>query len=167
MTRHLYLLRHAESAEKQAGQSDKERSLTPRGMREAVVIGTYLYQQNINVDAVLTSVAERAQDTARYVANAMKIDLEKITITEEIYEASSRTFFQFLSALDDKFHTILIIGHNPVISYVAEYVTQSEIGDMATGGLATIKFNISSWKEVTQGNGSLENYVSPSMLDNN
>jgi len=164
MTRHLYLLRHAESAEKQSGQSDKDRSLTPRGLRECVVIGSYLYQQNISLDCILTSTAQRAEDTARFLADAMKMDTERISVVEELYEASSRTFFQFLSGLDDRFNTILIVGHNPVITYVTEYLTQSEIGDMATGGLAAIKFNIHSWKEVSQGNGELENYTHPGIL---
>jgi phosphohistidine phosphatase len=31
-------------------------------------------------------------------------------------------------------------------------------------GLAIIKFNINSWKEVSQGNGELQNYVYPGML---
>ncbi len=45
MHRYLYLLRHAESKEKQVGQDDHERKLTPRGMREALLIGTYLFKE--------------------------------------------------------------------------------------------------------------------------
>jgi len=164
MTRHLYLLRHAESAEKQSGQSDKERSLTPRGLRECVIVGTYLHQQNISFDCILTSEAQRAQDTARFVADAMKMDVGKIMTTEELYEASSRTFFQFLTTIDDRFNTVLIVGHNPVITYVAEYLTQAEIGDMATGGLVVVKCNVPAWKTLSQGNGELEYYTHPGII---
>ena len=64
MQRYLYLLRHAESKEKQVGQDDHERKLTPRGMREAALIGTYLYKEKTTIDIIISSTAERAKATA-------------------------------------------------------------------------------------------------------
>lgn len=167
MPRYLYLLRHAESQEKQVGQDDRDRRLTPRGMREALLMGTYLFKEKATVDLVISSSAERAKLTAGLVVDGMKWDHKDIVLSDEIYEASSRTFFQFLTKLDDNHKHILCIAHNPVISYVAEYLTKEEIGDMAPGGLAMIKFNIASWQEVSQGNGALENYIYPEMLSSN
>jgi phosphohistidine phosphatase len=63
MLRYLYLIRHAESKEKQVGQSDQERVLTPRGMREALLIGTYLYKEKATFDSIICSPAERAKAT--------------------------------------------------------------------------------------------------------
>ena len=164
MPRYLYLLRHAESSEKQHGQSDKERELTSRGVREALLIGTYLYKENISFDTVFCSVAVRAKATAGLIADAMKFSIEKIVEQEALYDASTRTFFQFISQLNDHEQTILCVAHNPSISYLAESLTKAEIGDMPPGGLAIIKFNIHSWKEVSQGNGELQNYIYPGML---
>ncbi len=166
MIRYLYLIRHAESKEKQVGQNDQERVLTPRGMREAMLIGTYLYKEKAAFDSIICSTAERAKATAGLLVDGLKLEENKITFSEEIYEASSRTFFQFLSGLNDDHHRIMCISHNPVISYVAEYLTKEEIGDMAPGALAIIRFNIDSWKEVAAGNGELENYIYPEMLNN-
>jgi phosphohistidine phosphatase len=164
MPRYLYLVRHAESREKQHNELDKERELTARGVREALLIGTYLFKENTALDAVICSVAIRAKVTASLIADAMKFNSEKITEQEALYEASTRTLFQFVSQLDDQYHNVLCIAHNPSISYLAESFTKSEIGDMPAGGLAIIKFNIQSWKEVSQGNGELYNYVYPGML---
>lgn len=167
MPRYLYLLRHAESKEKQIGQDDQDRKLTPRGMREALLMGTYLYKEKAKIDVIISSPAERARATAGLVVDGLKWDHKNIVFSEELYEASSRTFFQFLSTLNDTQNHIMCIAHNPVISYVAEYLTKEEIGDMAPGSLATIKFNISTWKDVGEGNGELENYIYPEMLNNN
>ena len=164
MPRYLYLLRHAESTEKQPGESDKERDLTPVGVREALLIGNYLLKENTSFDQVLSSPAQRADATARLIADAMKFDAERISKQEALYEASTRTLFQFILQLDDQCQTVLCIGHNPSISYLAESVTKAEIGDMPSGGLAIIKFNIHSWKEVSQGNGELQNFIYPKML---
>jgi phosphohistidine phosphatase len=166
MLRYLYLIRHAESKEKQVGQNDQERVLTPRGMREALLIGTYLYKEKATFDSILCSPAERAKATAGLVIDGLKLEDDKITFSEELYDASSRTFFQFLSELNDDHRRILCISHNPVITYIAEYLTKEVIGDMAPGSLAIIRFNINSWKEVAAGNGELENYIYPEMLNN-
>jgi phosphohistidine phosphatase len=77
MPRYLYLLRHAESSEKLPGQPDKERELTSRGIREAILVGSYLYKENISFDTVLCSIAERAKATANLMSDAMKFKTEK------------------------------------------------------------------------------------------
>ena len=164
MPRYLYLLRHAESSEKLPGQPDKERELTSRGIRETILVGSYLLKENASFDAVLCSVATRAIQTANFMADAMKFENEVIIEKEDLYEASTRTFFQFISQLNDDHQTVLCIAHNPAITYLAESLTKAEIGDMPPCGLAIIKFNVSSWKEVSQGNGELQNYVHPGML---
>jgi len=166
MPRFLYLLRHSQSADKQMGQRDLERELTPDGVKQSLMMGTWLFRQNIFPDIILSSTAERAKATAGLVADTLKLDIDKIQLQEDLYDASTRTFFQFVTQLEDQFQHILCVAHNPVISYVAEYLTKAEIGDMPPAGLAVIKFNIQSWKDVGEGNGELMNYVNPQMLDN-
>lgn len=164
MPKYLYLLRHAQSVEKQLRDQDKDRELTPTGVKESIQIGAYMLQENLPLDIIIASSAVRAQATAQFAAEAMKFDIEKILLLDELYDASVRTFFEFVTQLDEQYNCVLCVGHNPVISYLAEYLTKAEIGDMATAGLANIKFNISLWKEVSQGNGELVRYVSPAMI---
>jgi phosphohistidine phosphatase len=164
MSRHLYLLRHAESKEKQLHENDKDRALSSRGIKEALMIGTYLFKQNTDLDIIMSSTASRALTTANLVADALKIDSDKISPQEDLYDASPRTFLHFVSQLDDDNKNVMCVGHNPTISYLAEHFTKSEIGDMVPGGLSIITFNIKSWKEVSEGNGELERYVFPEML---
>ena len=164
MPRYLYLLRHAESASKQLHENDKDRELSSRGIKEALMIGTYLFKQNTPLNIIMSSTAARALTTANLVADALKIDTEKISAQEELYDASPRTFLQFVSQLDDDYQHVMCVAHNPTISYLAELFTKSEIGEMAPGGLCIISFDIKSWKEVSQGNGELVQYIFPDML---
>jgi len=167
MLRYLYLLRHAQSADKQMGQQDLTRELTPVGVKQSLLIGTYLFKQNTSLNCILTSVAERAKATAGLVGDALKLDPDKIILEEELYDASTRTFFKFLTQQEDHYQHLMCVGHNPAISYIAEYLTRAEVGDMPPAGLAIIKFNLKSWKDVNQGNGELIQYVTPEMLDSN
>lgn len=164
MTRYLYLLRHAQSADKQINERDHDRELTPEGIKQSIRIGSYLAKHVINIDAIMCSTAERAKATANLIADTLKFDPEKIFFQEELYDASTRTFFQFISHLSDDYQSIMCVAHNPTITYLAEYFTKAEIGDVSPAGLVMIKFNQSSWKEVSQGNGELMRYVNPATL---
>jgi phosphohistidine phosphatase len=164
MPRYLYLLRHAQSAEKQIGQSDRDRELVPDGVKQSLLIASYLRDQKIKLDIIMCSVAERAKATAGLISDALKFDLEKISVQDDLYEASTRTFFQFVTQLEDHLQHVMCVAHNPAISYLAEYFSKAEIGEMAPGGMAVLRFDINSWKEVSQGNGELLHYVYPEML---
>jgi phosphohistidine phosphatase len=166
MPKHLYLLRHGASAEKQTGQSDKERLLTPQGTRETLLIGGYLIKQKIMPGIIVTSTAERARTTAGLIADAMKVDPDDVLLEEELFQASTRTFLELINGLDDAHTHVMCVGHNPTISYLAEYVTKAEIGDMAPAGLAIIRFNCNSWKDAGPDKGELISYISPQMLIN-
>lgn len=166
MPRFLYLLRHAQSADKQLNERDHERELTPTGIRQALTLGTYLQKQSTIVDVIMCSTAERTKATANLVADVLKLNSEKILLQEELYEASTRTFFNFVTQLADDYDHVMCVAHNPGITYLAEYFTRAEIGDMAMAGLAIIQFDVPSWKEVSQGNGELVVYVHPEMINN-
>lgn len=166
MPRFLYLLRHAQSADKQLNERDHDRELTPLGVKQALTLGTYLQKQSTIIDVIMCSTAERTKATANLVADVLKLNPEKILLQEELYEASTRTLFNFIGQLADDYQHVLCVGHNPAITYLAESLTKSEIGDMSMAGLAMIQFNIQSWKEVSQGNGELITYIHPEMLNN-
>ncbi len=164
MPRYLYLLRHAESNSKKLNEIDKERSLSSRGVKEALMMGAYLFKKKTPLNIIMSSSALRALTTASLIIDSLKIDSDKISPQDDLYEASPRTFRQFVSQLDDDHQHVMCVAHNPTISYMAEFFTASEIGDMAPGGLCIIKFNIDSWNGVSQGNGELERYLFPDML---
>lgn len=164
MVRWLYLMRHAQSADKQHSQHDKDRELTATGMREAATIGHFLKKNNYDVDLIISSAARRAESTATVIHGILNLQSE-ITINEELYEASVRNLMETVTHLDDDFKNILIIGHNPYVSYFAEHLTKAEIGNMETAGLVSIRFEISKWEEATEDIGSFENYIHPSIIE--
>ena len=162
----LYLLRHAQSADKQQGQSDIERELTPRGIQEAAIIGSFLKKDGYQPEIIVSSTANRAKSSSSIIADALQIDHDQILHEGELYEASPRTILSIINNFDDDHKSILIVGHNPSISYLAEYLTKAEIGDMQTGGIAILEFNLTTWSQVEEGKGDLLHYTFPAEVSN-
>jgi phosphohistidine phosphatase len=163
MPKFLYLMRHAQSEEKQPQQHDKDRELTPTGVKETLQISALLNQKNISLDALYTSTATRSVSTAQLISDAVRLDTEKVFRDDELYNASVRTFLEFLNNVDDQYQHVLCIGHNPVVSYLAEYLTKAEIGELPTAGIVFIRFNF-SWKELNEGKAELAEYTNPRNL---
>jgi len=142
-----------------------DRELTPVGTKQTFRLGAYLHREKIQPDVIYCSNAMRARTTAQLISDTIKLDVEKIIPDEELSQASVRTFFEFISQLDDAYNRVMCVGHNPAISYLAEYLTDAEIGVMQPAGMAAIKLKIDSWKNLEKGIGEMMQYVSPEMLD--
>lgn len=165
MPKTLYLLRHAQSVERQAGQPDLDRELTPVGTKETFQIGAFLHREKIQPDVIYCSSAERARMTAQLISDTIKLDVEKIIPDEELSQASVRTFLEFVTQLDNAYDSVMCVGHNPAISYLAEYLTDAETGMLPTAGLVAIRLDVGSWQNVEKGCGEVTFTITPGMLD--
>ena len=164
MPRYLYLLRHAQSADKQVGQTDKDRELTPSGMKQSIRIAGFLLQQKTFPDIVFCSSAERAKSTAGFIVDALKLRADQLILIDQLYEASIRTLLQTVAQFEDNLHHVLCVAHNPGLSYFAEYLTKSEVGELVPAGMAIIQLNINSWQDVDGAEGVLINYIDPDQI---
>jgi phosphohistidine phosphatase len=164
MERYLYLMRHAQSADKQPGQTDKERELTVQGLRESIKIGAWLYNEKINPDVIVSSTATRAKATAGLLLDTLKLMPEKIQLNDELYDASVRTFLREITQLEDTLNHVICVGHNPAISYLAEYLTKAEIGDLPPAGLVVIQFEILLWQKIGEGSGKFIKLITPEIV---
>jgi phosphohistidine phosphatase len=161
MAKHLYLLRHAEAASKEARQDDKTRELAQAGVKDSLHMGAWFREQNFHFDLLASSSAVRAEQTASLVAEGMKLDHPRILLEDVLFDASVRQFLDYVNNIEDAYQHVLIVGHNPVISYLAEYLTKADMGDMVAGSVAIIKFDKNSWRDVGEETGHLVNYVTP------
>ena len=155
----LYLMRHAKAAARESRQDDKTRELTQAGVKDSVVVGTALRERNVAFDLIIASSAARTEETACLVAEAMNYDLNRILLADELYDASVRQFLEYVNNMEDAYNHVLIVGHNPTISYLAEYLTKADIGDMSTAGVAIINFDLGSLKLVSENTGVLEEAI--------
>lgn len=156
MVNKLYLVRHAQAANSTG--SDFQRPLTGEGERVARHLGKWMDQQELSIDLIISSTALRAKSTAAHIDES----LGKGSIKEdpELYEASVRTFLRAVNGIPAECANVLMVAHNPAITYLAEYLTGSAVVGMEPGSLAMIKLEV-AWEEVGEKSGSLERYVAP------
>ena len=165
MKRSLLLLRHARAFEKLNDQKDIDRELHSVGLQNATRMGINFEKKKLQFDIILTSPAARAKKTAELVAEQIKFDVAKIHTNPEIYEASVRTLLQVINNLKNEWTKVLLVGHNPAISYLAEYITNAEVGNIDTCGVVSIEFNKQKWSEISEGSGDLISYEYPDLLN--
>lgn len=151
MVRNLYLLRHGRAAHG-FDMADIDRPLIPTGIAQLTDLGAYMKIKGFNPDKIYCSAAKRTRETAKVITEQIGYS-KPVEYRDEIYEASVKTLFDLVVNCDDAFETVLIIGHNPGVSYLYDYLTESSFGDMTPGELVKIQFENLSWKEVSQGLG--------------
>ena len=158
-------MRHAKAAPREMRQDDKSRELTSEGVKQSRHMGAWFQEKNIRFDLVVSSSAARAEETARLVLEGMNTESPRMIEEDVLYEASVRHFLEYVNNIEDGYERVLIVGHNPTISYLAEYLTKAHIGDMSTGSVVVISFDLSSWKLVTENRGVMERYLKPEHLN--
>lgn len=164
MHRSLYIMRHAQAEDVHGDLHDKDRELTAKGQQEALLMGTQLAKQGINPEYIYSSVANRTKQTAMLISDVLKINLENVIEEEELYNSSIRSYLNFINQIDSSIRSVLLVGHNPTVSYLAEYLTNAEIGSMPTAGLCLLQISVSSWKEVGKDSASLLEFIYPEQL---
>lgn len=164
MAKYLYLVRHAKTQQESVDGRDFTRELADRGYRDASLVGDYCKQHGLKLDMMISSSAARALTTAELLAEQLEYPVDKIHANEELYMASVRTFLQVVNQLKNTWESVMITSHNPTVSYLAEYLSGADLGDIPTSGVAEIVFETGGWEEASQGSGKLGIYVTPRML---
>jgi len=164
MVKKLILVRHAQATSPNNSIKDIERELTAQGYRDAPRIGRALYEEQQLPDIILSSTARRAQNTAELIAEQLKFERHRIILNDNLYNASVRTLLTEINSVSPETNCLMLIGHNPAISYLAEYLSGQEIGTMEAGGVVLLSLDISTWQEASQGNAVFLKYQTPHNL---
>jgi phosphohistidine phosphatase len=146
----LYLIRHAKASRDDPSLDDRDRPLAERGQRDAPKMGRRLAKRGAKPDLVLSSPAARALTTAQLVVDELGYKRDRIVVDERIYAAQPEALLDIIAGLDDGLSSVMMFGHNPEFSELAQSFTD-EIGDMPTCGAAELIFGVAHWTELDAG----------------
>ena len=163
MTRNIYLLRHAQSADKQSGQTDKDRVLTAQGESDAKKLGTFLKKSDIRFDRIISSTARRAQSTTLLVCQSLGYETNTIIWDDHLYATSGVQIVQRVIHQENSLKNILIVGHNPAISEAAELLSCEDSIYLVPATLVQIAF-LGDWSSVEHPNGQLMKILEPGQV---
>ncbi len=160
----LYIVRHAKAEDRAMFMTDHDRQLTSDGIMAAARIGRYLHDKAILPDVIISSTAPRAKDTAKVVAEQIGYDPTQIQLNELLFDGGPKAYLAALNALPDTTQTAMIVGHNPDVSYLAEFLTHQSIGSMSKGAVIAVTFDNLTWAEVSGRTGNVLFEIEPKKL---
>ncbi|MEJ2114621.1 MAG: histidine phosphatase family protein [Gammaproteobacteria bacterium] len=161
MGRILTLVRHAKSSWKGDGLSDFDRPLNDRGLKNAPQMGRRLANSNYKVEQIISSPAVRAITTATIIASEIGFGEQQIVKNAEIYEASLSALINLVTSLDDNFSRVMLVGHNPGLTVLFNFLSNAKIDNMPTCSIAQIQFDVDSWNSITEHSGELIEFDYP------
>lgn len=131
--RTLVLMRHAKADGPAA--DDHARWLVSRGTADAADAGTWLAAQGLVPDRALVSSAARTVATWEAVAGAAGYHLTP-DLDDGMYAAGPESALDLVRLTDDAVGTLLVIGHNPTIAYLAQTLEGGDGDTEATAAMA-------------------------------
>lgn len=144
----IYVLRHAKSDWSQR-LADFDRPLNKRGENTVPVVAAYLQQHNIMPDKIYSSPAQRAKQTIEGIAKLINFPLGHIVWDQRLYLASLDELLMLLDEWSRPNQSLMVVGHNPGLEQLVEYLSTTEQGDFPTAAFAQIQ--IAEGVEIGQG----------------
>lgn len=153
--RQLTLIRHAKSSWDEAGVKDRDRPLNERGERDAPLMGRRLMARGARPTLILTSPAVRARRTAQVIAREIGYPQEFLQREEDLYLASPDEIVAVIARQDSSFRDLIVCGHNPGLTELANRLTGAGIDNVPTTGVVVIGLDLKSWADLDGAEGEL------------
>lgn len=147
----LIVLRHGK-AENPGSVPDVDRSLAGRGTRDAVRVGEVLVEKDLMPDLIVTSTANRAATTARFVAEGCSYTGEIIP-SDDLYLPRQSDILSTIRDIPEHHSRVVIVGHNPGFGMFARKFG-SGVDSFPTCAWAHIGFDVEYWGEITETTNS-------------
>ena len=160
-SRILFLVRHAKSSWKDLTLADHDRPLKKRGYKNALLMGKRLKRRPHRPDAIISSTAARALLTAEILAPFLEIDPDMVIGDPSIYGSGGRKMIDIIERLDDRLAGVMMVGHNPGITILANRLSDHPIANVPTCGVVVIRFETDRWAKVGQAPSTLLEFDYP------
>ena len=156
----IHFLRHAKSSWDNFELKDYDRPLSTRGIQDADLMGNYFRSKKIKLDLVISSPSKRTTETLEHF---FQFERPKVQFEESIYHATLDEILDVIFSIPEDTESIMLVGHNPSMHEITEYLGNKFINKYPTCCLAALTID-SSWNEISQGCGKLEFIKKPSEL---
>ena len=141
----LTLVRHAKSSWKDSSLADRDRPLNKRGNRDAPEMARRIAAAGIRPSLIVSSPAVRAWTTAKAVAKEIGYPIEFLQRENDLYLASLRNILDVLAAQDEKFNSLMVVGHNPGLTTFANYLAPGITHNVPTAGVVSVSIDQDDW----------------------
>lgn len=158
--RQLILIRHAKSSWSNPSLDDFDRPLNKRGKRDAPFMAKLFSKKKIHPDLIISSPAKRTKQTALEFAKQLAIESENILWNDKLYLASLTTLLKIVKKFDDNVKIVILVGHNPGLTNLYNFLCKQEIDNIPTCGIISMKTD-KNWSDISSKNFELEFFEYP------
>ena len=161
--RRVAVMRHGKA--EQSGRTDFERVISDRGRHDSEDTGTWLARRGFVPDHALVSAARRTIGTWEGVATGGDFDVEP-HLSQVLYGAGPETALDLLRESPDDATTVLVVGHNPTMAYLASLlddgngdpdVASEMMSGYPTSAVALFEFD-GAWSDLAEAGARLVAY---------
>jgi phosphohistidine phosphatase len=162
MMKKLIFVRHGRAEDPLSGISDFERSLTLKGKIVSRLMARKLMENEKNRLTFISSPAFRAIETALIFAGEYGIEPEKIIINSYLYHKMNLRYLpEILSAAGEASDTIVMFGHNPSFTEIANTLSTEGCDFIPKNGIVGLSFDIVQWADIRKGKGKTDYNLKP------
>jgi len=158
MPKSLYLLRHAKAIAGGILGSDQDRSLSKRGVRDAIKLAHKLAKKELLLDLILISPSVRTISTGQIISSELHIPHSHLVINENLYAAEPMALLKVISHVSNKIDRLMIVGHNPGLMNLASLLAGKSLS-MTTCSLIKFSFDFEDWHAIFTERASKFNFL--------
>lgn len=160
----IILIRHAKAVAREEWKAaDFDRPLVKKGKKQSKRICKMILPF-LESERWIVSPSCRTKETAEIMVKVLK---KSVQIVEEalLYDTSKDSYFSVLKNIPEEQDSILLIGHNPMISDLANWLCSNTKGAffLPIGGALLIEGNWEKWADTENGGGVLRWMIIPKL----
>ena len=144
----LIIVRHGKSSWKYSDISDIDRHLKERGIHDAYTMADRLKGRKLFPELIISSPATRALHTAMIFCRTLSHPLEKVQLADTFYQGDEADVLDVIKQTPDSVHTLMIFGHNPTFTDLANHFFSQHTDNLPTAGVAALKFEAGQWADI-------------------
>lgn len=167
----IIFIRHAKAFDVALWKGiDFDRPLIPAWEKSNIVMANYLRLIGLRPDKIVSSPDLRAKSTAVVMAN--KLWVEHIEYHDSLYSKQSSVMrdpfeehFKIIKRTLKSCRTLMIVGHNPDLTLVAQSLSGDDTPSMKKGSVIVLSVPDSmEWKDISLGSLKFVYYLTPQFL---
>ena len=158
----LIIIRHSKSSWKDLSLGDFHRPLNKRGKTDGPIMANFLSSKINKICFLHSSSSVRTFETSKFFIERIKFD--QIKYDDSLYHSSSFSILNLIRNYSDNFSSVAIIAHNPGLTNLINELTNIDLDNLPTTGIAEIDFNCIKWNDISLNNGNLIQIKFPKQL---
>ena len=144
---------------------DFDRTLAARGHDDALRMGRAIAKLGVVPDAIVSSPAARAKQTAEGAARGMKL-ARAVRFESSLYDAPGEVWLEVLRRLPAPVATVLVVAHSPGVEEAAALLCGAAPAafDVPTGAVIALNDAAPRWRDLEEGTASVRWFLRPKLV---